>query len=70
MYSSNTLRVKLLINNVLSVIQKDNEPIIYVVIQLNVDFLTNEDRGGFCKSYGRNYEDQNMPHNHRKVLTV
>ena len=50
MYSENTLQVKIIIKNVLSVIEKDDRPTIEFAIQLEVALLMNEDRKGFYKS--------------------
>ena len=39
-------------------------------IQLEVVFLTNEDRKGLYKSYDRKYVEQRVVHNHSKVPTL
>ena len=70
MYSANTPQVNLLVNKVLTVIKHKKDLYIKVAIQSEVAFLTNEDRKDFYVSYNRHDEEQQIPHNHRKVPTV
>ena len=69
-YSANTLQVMLLFNNLLSMMKHKKYLDIEVIIQLEVAFLTNEDRKDLYASYNIYNEEQQISHNHRKVLTV
>ena len=70
MYSTKTLQVKLLVENVPSVIKQEKDIDIEFAIQSEVAFLTNKDRKELYSSYDRYDEEQKITHNHRKVTTV
>ena len=70
MYSANTLQVKPLVKNFLSVIKQEKDLNIEVTIQSEVAFLTNEYRKEICSYYDRHDKDHKITHNHRKVPTV
>ena len=70
MYSTHTLQLYHLIENIVTAIERENEDTTETATQSEVAFHNEEDRRAFYKTYKRNEKSQRIAHNYRKVLTV
>ena len=70
MYSTNTLQVQELVNNVIRSIKKDQGKEIEIEIQSEAALQMEEYRRAFCNNLNRNDENKRISVRHKKTPTI